>query len=172
MLHIYCQLIFFFHHSLPQLKPSYFLSQNYSDKITVFPPRQILSRVVHTRLLCVGPIYYLIFLLPTRSQLQLSCIWLCSCCSLHPECLSLHWVLGKIISSFPRRALHSPLFPSHFTQDFGNTYKVVSHPHVGAFVLPVLKSLLLTVFFPTQIQFTSVPSSGLFASLPSQRNHL
>lgn len=60
---------------------------------------------------------------------------------LRPECsLSLDLSLP---------ALHSPLFPSHFTQDFGNTYKVVSHPHVGAFVLPVLKSLLLTVFFPT-----------------------
>lgn len=98
------------------------------------------------------------------------CLWLCSCSSLHQESHSLHLVPGKlafccqILFSFPSGAPLSPLLPSHFTQDCSRT-----HYSSDSFLLCRLCSVCPKMFAAQNIlpqitiQFTSVPSSSIFA---------
>lgn len=172
-LHIYCRLISFSCFASIKIL-SYPFSQNESGKIIVFFSQVDItwSCAYKTIIACLSHLLSHFFASQANTSLAFMPLWLCSCCSFYQECCSLPLVLGKfpffckVLVSFPGGTPHSPLLPSHFTQDSEVAHlPAVTHSQVGAFVLPVPAA---EMFFPeTNTQLTSVPSLTLLQSLPS-----
>lgn len=143
-----------FSHDLPQLKLRFFFLKISLVKLLLFLPSRYKVRVVYTRLLLLVPFTVSFACFPCKHMLSFMCLWLCSCCSLHQECHSLHLVLGKLAFlyktnfSFHQEPLILPpsLLILHKTAAAHNI--VVTHPYLAAFVLTVPKCLLPKMFFP------------------------